>query len=205
LPIVLLVFLLKDWQVIVGVGMTTCALTTSVLYPAFFSSHYIAAYSCVIFFLIIRGMMTLYHWSFRGRNVGPVVVLFLMLGGSMMRLRIVPPRAILGLSHNTRQGDLRVQVSDRLMRFGGRHVVFIRYGANHIFHDEWVYNAADVDASPIVWCRASDPTDDNEVTRYYKGRHFWVANVDRDTVRVSRYQPGLNSASPHIQEEGTGL
>ena len=190
LPILLLVCLLKDRQVILGVGMMACALVAGVLYPFFFP-HYIAAYSCVIFFLIIRGMMTLYQWSFRGRAVGHVVVLFLIFGGLMTGLRIVPLRAILGLSHNTPQAGRRVQVSDRLMRFGGRHVVFVRYGANHNFHDEWVHNAADIDASPIVWCRASDPIDETEVTRYYKDRHFWVATVDSDTVRVSPYQPGL--------------
>jgi hypothetical protein len=195
LPIVLLAFQLKDRQLIVGGGIMTCALTASVLYPFFFA-HYIAAYSCVISFLILRGMMTLYQWSFRGRDVGPPVVMFLMLGGSLMSLRIIPPKAILGLSHNARQVPFRVQVSDRLMRFGGRHVVFVRYSPHHDFHDEWVYNAADVDASPIVWCRTSDRTNDNEVTLYYKDRHFWIADVGTHTVRVSRYQPGLQLSVP---------
>jgi hypothetical protein len=205
LPIVLLVFLLRDRHVVFGVSMMALALTASVLYPFFFP-HYIAAYACVIFFLIIRGMMALYQLSFRGRIVGPVVVLFLMFGGLMMGLRTVPLRTILGLSPNTPQAGFRVQVSDRLMRFGGRHVVFVHYGANHSFHDEWVYNAADVDASPIVWCRASDPVDETEVTGYYKDRRFWVANVDRDTVRVSRYQPGLQlsilTESPGKESQG---
>ena len=189
LPIALLVLLLKDRQVLLGVGMVACALAAGVLYP-FFYPHYIAAYSCVIFFLIIRGMMHLYQWSFRGRPVGPIVALFLMFGGLMMGMRIVPLKAIFGLSHHTPQAGLRAQVSDRLMRFGGRHVIFVRYGANHNFHDEWVYNAADIDASSIVWCRASDPIDETEVTSYYKDRRLWVATVDDDRVRVSRYQPG---------------
>jgi hypothetical protein len=65
----------------------------------------------------------------------------------------------------------------------------VRYGPNHTFYDEWVYNAADIDASPIVWCREMGPTDDGEVTRYYKDRQMWVADVDRGLVRLSRYQP----------------
>lgn len=190
LPIVLLIFVLKDPQVVLAGSMMACALAVGVLYPFFFP-HYIAAYSCVFFFLIMRGLMTLYQWSFRGRVVGPVVVLFLMFGGLIMGLRIVPLRAMLGLSHDTPQAGFRAQVADGLMRFGGRHVVFVRYGADHSFHHEWVHNAANVDASPIVWCRASDPIDETEVTRYYKDRHFWVATVDADTVRVSPYQPGL--------------
>lgn len=204
LPIVLLVFLLKDKWIILGGGMMVCALTSSLLYPFFFP-HYLAAYSCIIMFLILRGMMVLFQWSYRGRTVGPLVVLFLMFGGLMMGLRVVSPKAILGLSRNTRQADLRVQVSNGLLRLGGRHVVFIRYDANHSFHDEWVYNAANVDAAPIVWCRASEPTDAVEVTRYYKDRHFWTAIVGEDMVRVSRYNPGLPlSVSAKSQEGKSG-
>jgi hypothetical protein len=188
LPILLLVFQLKDWQVIVGGGVITGALTATAVYPFFFP-HYIAAYSCVISFLIFRGMMAIYQWHIRGKHVGSLVVLFLMSVGFLAKLQMVPLGAILKPGHITRQESLRVQVSNRLMRESGRHVVFIRYGPNHNFHDEWVYNAADIDASPIVWCRAINPTDDAEVTQYYTDRQFWTADVDKDSVRVSRYQP----------------
>ena len=165
------------------------------VYP-FFYVHYIAAYSCVIFFLIIRGMMPLFQLSVFGRLVGPPVVLFLMLGGSMAALQIIPLETILGLTTNTDESSFRGQVSHRLLRLGGRHVVFVRYDASHSFQNEWVYNAADLDASPIVWCRTSESTDDSEVMQYYKDRIFWIANVGRDSVRVSRYEPGRQQKGP---------
>lgn len=201
LPIVLLVFRLKDWQVILSGGIITGALTACVLFPFFFP-RYIAAYSCVIFFLVMRGMMALYQWSVCGRQLGSLVVLFLVSGGFMMSMQTVPWKTILGIGQKTRQMGLRMQVSERLMRYPGRHVVFIHYGVNHSFHDEWVYNAADIDASPIVWCRAMNPSDDAEVTRYYKDRHFWFANVDGDTVRVSPYKPGSELSGPIQDSEG---
>jgi hypothetical protein len=184
LPIVLLVFLRRDWEVIAGGEIIAAALLVSSLYPFFFP-HYIAAYSCVFFFLILSGLMAMYRWSFRGRHVGPLLVFFLIAGGSTRAIRMDPT----DLGHDTRLDSLRAQVIDRLMHLPGRHVVFVRYGANHSFHDEWVYNAADVDASKIVWCRAIDPAEDSEVTRYYKDRSFWLAEVDADTARLSRYQP----------------
>jgi hypothetical protein len=185
LPFVLLIFRLRDWQVIAGCGIISAAMLASVLYPFFFP-HYIAAYSCVIFFLILRGLMATQRWSFRGRHVGPVLVLFLVSGGSLMGIRRDPS----GLSRDSSQAPFRGQVSNRLMHLPGRHVVFVRYGASHSFQDEWVYNAANVDASAIVWCRAIDPAVDSEVTHYYKDRNFWIADVDGHTVRFSRYQPG---------------
>lgn len=196
LPMVLVVFLCKDRRVALGGGIITVVLLVSIVYPFFFP-HYIAAYSCVIFFLTLRGMMTLRHWSFRGIAAGPLVLLFLTMGGAITDLRVFPFDEILLHGHG-RQAGLRVQVSDKLLRFGGRHVVFVRYGANHNFKDEWIYNSADVDASPIVWCRAIDATGDTEVTQYYKDRKFWVADVDRDTVRVSRY-PGAPASGEETE------
>ena len=88
---------------------------------------------------------------------------------------------------------LRGQVASRLIHSGGRHVIFVRYGADHSFHDEWVYNAANIDGSAIVWCRATTPPDEAEVVRYYSDRMFWVASVSPHRVRVSRYRPGFDT------------
>jgi hypothetical protein len=199
LPIVLLVLLAKDWQVALGAGIITTALGASILYP-FFYPHYIAAYSCIISFLILRGLMRLKEWTFHGRPAGYAVMLFLTLGGSMAALRILPVKAILRMDHGAREVRLRDQVSDLLMSLGGQHVVFVRYSSNHIFQDEWVYNAADIDSSPIVWCRAIDSTSDTEVTRYYRDRHYWLADVDRHAVRVSSYQPETPPAGPTLYQ-----
>jgi hypothetical protein len=201
LPIALLAFLLKDKWILLGGGIMACAMIASALYP-FFYPHYLAAYSCVILFLILRGMMALSRFSFRNLPAGLAVVSFLLFGGSMMGLRDVSPKEILGLSHNTRQPNLRVQVSEKLRSLGGRHVVFIKYGADHRFHDEWVYNAADVDAAPIVWCRASGPTEALDVICYYRGRQFWTASVGKSRVRLSRYIPGLTPGLAGAGAEG---
>jgi hypothetical protein len=187
IPIMLLL-LSRDRGVLICCGMIACALIAGVCYP-FFYPRYIAAYSSLIFFLIMQGIMMLSQWSFRGKAVGRLAALFLMLGGLTMGLRMAPLRSILGLGISARLAAFREPASARLMGLGGRHVVFVRYGPNHTFYDEWVYNAADIDASPIVWCREMGPTDDGEVTRYYKDRQMWVADVDRGLVRLSRYQP----------------
>ena len=195
LPILLLVFKPRDRLVLFACGTIACALACSSMYPFFFP-HYVAVYACVISFLILRGMMVLYQWSSRGKLVGPLVVLFLVSGGVMTGLRVIPGEVILGASHQLRQPTLRVQVANRLASLGGRHVVFIRYEPGHDFQDEWVYNAANVDASSIVWCRTIAPPDDKEVMRYYKGRHFWVADVGNNEVRVSRFELGRPLSVP---------
>ena len=40
--------------------------------------------------------------------------------------------------------------------------------------DEWVYNAADIDNSKVVWAREMDDADNLDLIRYYKNRTVWL-------------------------------
>lgn len=201
LPVALLAFMLKDRWILIGGGIMVCAMIASALYPFFFP-HYLAVYSCVILFLILRGMMALSRFSFRNLPIGVAIVLFVLFGGSMRGLRAVSPKQILGLTHETRQPTLRARVAKRLQSLGGRHMVFVTYNADHTFHDEWVYNAAKVDEAPIVWCRASCPSEASEIIRYYQDRQFWTASVGMSSVRLSRYIPGLTHGTAEAGAQG---
>jgi hypothetical protein len=109
-----------------------------------------------------------------------------MFGGATLCLRIVPPTVLQGTSEPL---QLRTEVQKRLEKMGGRHVVFVRYGAHHNFDHEWVYNSADIDASPVVWCRIMGPNDDREVVKYYKDRQIWVVDADSDSIQLASFQP----------------
>jgi hypothetical protein len=186
LPLVLSLFAIRDRTVLAAWGVLACALAASLLYP-FFYPHYIAAYVCVFAFLIVRGIMVLYGWSFQGRRVGRWLALFIILGGLFNE-----PLAMNSLMAYHAPGlNSREFISDKLKRMGGTHVVFVRYGAHHLITDEWVYNVANVDAAPIIWCRWMGPVEDSEVMRYYPGRQFWIVDVDatRIAANISRYQP----------------
>ena len=200
LPLILLVVHLREQSVAIGVATVIAALTASAAYPYFFP-HYVAAYACVVVFLIVRGMMTLGRWSCRGVNLGSLILLFLVAGGLMMGLTAIPLEAIVGLSYDSHEGNKRVRVAGRLLQSGDRHVVFVSYSPDHSPQDEWVYNAADIDAAPIVWCRAMDETADLEVIRYYKGRQFWIARVGNDAVKVSPYPfDGSAATASHARD-----
>ncbi|HEY3740044.1 MAG TPA: hypothetical protein VGL53_09375 [Bryobacteraceae bacterium] len=187
--LVALLFVFKDRLVLLASALVLFALVVAILFPFFFP-HYFAAYTCVIVFLIASGTGRLYQWKFRGRAVGAVLALFLMSGGLMMAMRIVPARTLLRMPP-ARPTSYRPFAEDELLKIPGQHVVFVRYGPEHSFLDEWVYNGADIDGARIIWMRATDPADQAEVTRYYPGRHFWIADVDRDTARMAPYRPDL--------------
>ena len=57
----------------------------------------------------------------------------------------------------------REQIEEELSEQGGKHLVVVRYGSDHDFSDEWVYNRSDIDAAPVIWAREMGP---NEIRNY---------------------------------------
>lgn len=188
-PLFMLLFSMRDPKVVLGGSLIACALVVSTLYP-FFYPHYAGAYAGVIFFLIVRGMIRLSSSSIRDAAAGRAVVLFVVLGGAMTALPFAPVSAIRGVvTPAPEPAGPRTQLSSRLAALRGRHMVFVRYGPDHSFHDEWVYNAANVDESPIVWGRAIGAAEDAAAMRYYSDRQAWLAIVNGNAVHLSRYEP----------------
>jgi hypothetical protein len=185
-PVLMLLASLRQPGVLPGLCLMAVVLATSGLYTFFFP-HYVAAYAGLFFVLIIRGLMQFSRISVRRAPVGPAAVLFLTVGALLMGLKIVPLKEMFGLAEPI--PNFRQQVSAHLASRGGRHTVFVRYGATHSFQDEWVYNDANVDAAPIVWLR-SLPSRDAEVTSYYRDREFWIVEVEENAVRLSPYPHG---------------
>jgi len=64
----------------------------------------------------------------------------------------------------------------------------VRYATQHIFQDEWVYNAADVDGSRIVWARDLGPEENQKLLRYYPGRVVLLLEPDFRQPRLSEYK-----------------
>ena len=56
----------------------------------------------------------------------------------------------------------------------GRHVMFVRYRETDTPHHEWIYNPADIDASPVIWARDMGRTENERLINYYAGRSFWL-------------------------------
>lgn len=85
-------------------------------------------------------------------------------------------------------------IADSLAR-RGKSLVFVRYAPKHPMADEWVYNAADIDAAPVVWARDLGPQDNAELLRYYRDRSAWIVDVDQESgpFRVSPYALSTSS------------
>lgn len=77
-------------------------------------------------------------------------------------------------------------VLDRLQQVGGEHLVIIGYDPNQISSIDIVYNAADIDGSPVVFARDLGPARNKEIIDYFPRRHVWI--VDPGTARLRPYE-----------------
>src|SRR5947209_9644172 len=84
--------------------------------------------------------------------------------------------------------ERRISVNEQLAKAAGRQLVFVRYWPNHIFQNEWVYNAADIDHARIIWARDLGPEQNEMLRRNYPDRTAWLLEPDADPPRLTPYQ-----------------
>lgn len=136
-------------------------------------------------FVWVCGLLLLAANLWPRRGVGTALVTAAVVGGMLdPLLQVFPVKA---LTHGVNySATLRGEVGRQVSLFDGRHVIVTRYAADHVFHDEWVFNGAEIDAAQIVWARYIDEEALGELTEHYRGRCFWLAEVGGGQVRLRR-------------------
>ena len=84
-------------------------------------------------------------------------------------------------------GLVRAAVQEKLSHYPGEQLAIVRYSSGHLYHDEWVYNDANIDGSKVVWAREMDPAANARLLSYYRNRTAWLVEPDVNPPRISRY------------------
>jgi hypothetical protein len=162
-----------------------------------FNVHYAAPITGALMALTLQGFRHLRVWSPSGRPVGQFVVRSIpAICFLMVLVRIAHPlaayewnRGRLDIWCCANTGNLaREDIVERLLAMGGRHLIMAHYKPNHVVHIEWVYNAADIDNSNVVFARELDAASDRELMEYFKDREVWVLDADQNPVTLKRYK-----------------
>jgi hypothetical protein len=66
----------------------------------------------------------------------------------------------------------------------GQDLIIVRYASFHQPDPEWVYNAADIDASKVVWARDMGKQGNQELLQYFKNRRVWMLEPDASPQRL---------------------
>jgi len=151
---------------------------------AFSVPHYLAPATALFYALVIQAMRHLRMWRLEGQPSGRFLVRVLpALCVVMFMLQVVRD-----VSSPT--GDLpRTVVQRSLEALPGRQVALVRYAPDHDPMGEWVYNAADIDGSKVVWARDMSASDNAALLNYFSDRKAWLVEPDAIPPKVSPYVP----------------
>jgi hypothetical protein len=72
----------------------------------------------------------------------------------------------------------RARIEQQLERYPGRHLVIVHYQPASNSQIPWVYNAANIDASDIIWAWDMGMRANQELLNYYPDRHVWLLEPD---------------------------
>jgi hypothetical protein len=171
LYIALFVFLIRTrtWEhAWIVLTLALFALGTN-FYPIFLT-HYIAALTCLFILVSVEGLRALNRLS-----------AVALIGLCLVQFAISPV--------DERNPDRHIGINRQLAQMPGQLLVLVRYWPQHIFQDEWVYNAADIDTARIVWARDLGDTEDQKLLHYYPKRRFFLLEPDARPPRLTPYAP----------------
>ncbi|MGA9623737.1 MAG: hypothetical protein WBQ65_04650, partial [Bryobacteraceae bacterium] len=193
-PLILLPRVLRDRRLrflvaagaIYGAGLSVNAW----LFP-----HYVAPFTCALYAILLQAMRHLRLWRPGNRPLGlslvrVIPVVCLMLVG----LRLCSAPLHLSISrwptmwYGTAPFGLpRAQVLAELEGHPGPQLAIVRYAPDHRPFDDWVYNAADIDQSKVVWARELETRNSLELLRYFRDRRAWLVEPDSNPPKISPY------------------
>ncbi|MBU1692776.1 MAG: hypothetical protein KKC51_02315, partial [Verrucomicrobia bacterium] len=178
LPLLFLPWRSKFWPALGACGLTLAACLLCVRA----APHYVAPAAPMLFLLIAAGFRRLHHLRLRGWPLGALLGLAVFITVWTQALAALPlPQR--GNTSVSRFMSYRRDIEQKLIRAGGKHLVLVRYGTRHSLQNEWVYNAADIDASPVVWARAMSEDENRALLDYFHDRMAWCLEIDDDAQR----------------------
>ncbi|MBV9442551.1 MAG: hypothetical protein JO217_07630 [Acidobacteriaceae bacterium] len=175
-----------------------CFALGSNFYPYFYP-HYVAAVTSLFVLLSVAGIQKLNEIRLtRDRLRVPIGSVILLLCASHFVVWLLVHKlagketlsnfASLESWDYINYGDPqgRMAVEQQLIVKPGKKLVFVHYAPGHRF-EEWVHNAADINASEVVWVHDLGPTENAKILRYYPQRSAWLLEPDYSPPKLTRY------------------
>lgn len=182
----------------------TIILAAGMLIEIFMIAHYVAAFTAAFYAIGLQAMRHLRVWRPKGQIAGTTLVRLVVLTCCIMTsLRLCsaplhigiakwPASKWLGMWYGPDiYGTERTEIEGKLLRLPGKQLVFVRYVPGHNPFEEWVYNAADLEQSKVIWARETDPQENVKLMQYYRDRQVWLVEPDAQN-RLSPYPASAN-------------
>lgn len=159
--------------------------------------HYAALVSAAFYILVLLVMRDLWSYAPSGKPLGRVLarsvplicVSLFVLRATAPALHLTPkPSWIRTWCSQDSQNLERARILKQLESTPGQHLVIVRYHPEHDFLlDEWVFNAADINGSKVVWARDMGAEENQELIQYFNRRHVWLVEPDLKPIEPKQY------------------
>lgn len=169
--------------------VTLACVLISVFLVVWSNAHYAAPATCLVIALILQSLRHLrtmgsnrFAW---GKALARTAVLLLLVDTA-----VAAAHKECDPLYWTCTGDQsRTLVLHKLQSEPGKHLVMVRYNEEDLsVHDEWVYNAADIGTSKIVWARELDEVQNKKLFAYFKDRKIWLATTEDGHLVFGPYE-----------------
>ena len=162
--------------------------------------HYAAPAAAAMLAILVACMSRLRHVRRNGRPIGLQLVLVApMIMVAVLAVRISLEKVHLPFTQaNNFESWCCVQPGNQnkarilamLERAGGEHLVIVKAKDNPNDFLQWIYNAADIDRSPVVWARDLGAEENRGLLEYFSGRKVWLVDPNVEPARIKAYSSG---------------
>lgn len=153
--------------------------------------HYTAPFTPVLLLLIAVCARAVWYRLLAMRFGAPVLGLILCV----ILVFVVHDYTAAFQNPGTTPRSLIVQ---QLIGKGGRHLVFVEYMEGWTYHDEWVYNGADLMNDPVVMAHLRSEVENRDLLSEYKDRSAWHLTLGPkpSDIHLEAYPPQHRSLAP---------
>jgi hypothetical protein len=81
----------------------------------------------------------------------------------------------------------KARILSILEKSGGKHLVIVKPKNNPDDFLQWIYNAADIDASQVVWARDLGPAQNRALLDYFRERTVWLVDPNAQPASITPY------------------
>lgn len=176
-------------------------------YHAWFPAHS-APETILILVVVIQSWRHLAVWQRRrrigealSRNLAAACLVAVLLGGVG---RAIEPKLPYHFRHLPPVWEslyparrLRDDITAKLERIPGKHLLFVEYSPQHCFCEEWIANTADIRNQKIVYSRPFTRASDLALARYLSDHDVWVIQPDSHPWILER----LDDSAPEVLRE----
>jgi hypothetical protein len=174
------------------------------LLPVIFLQHYAAPITALVYAFVLGTMRYIRPLFFGAKPVGLgitramvvscVLLALVRIAAPISGIALTRPKLTTWASENYKFPE-RPATASVLKGLGGLHLVFVKNGAAQSEFD-WVYNAADIDASKIVWASDLGPAKNQELINYFKDRRVWIVDPNSTPPTLMPYPFSLVAQRP---------